>query len=304
MPELPEVETIRRGLQEHLVGHKIKDVEIKLAKQFHGDKKKVINAKVVVVRRFGKGLVIDLDNDYSIAIHVKMTGQLLYRNKGWREWGTPVERLQGAKGVKPSDGGDERQDPAIDNLPDKYTHIVFHLDNDAVLYYRDVRQFGWVEVLPTIEVANHRFFKALGKEPLKDLTLKDFAILVKKYKMPIKQLLMEQSKIAGIGNIYANDALFVAKIHPKRSSLSLSDQEIKLLFNAIETVLKKGIETGGASERDYINVLGGKGSYQKHFQVYGKDGKPCVRCGTIIKRIVLGGRGTFFCPQCQPEVLK
>lgn len=278
MPELPEVETIRRGLQKHLVSHKIKDVEIRLAKQFHGDKNKIIGAKVVAARRFGKGLVIDLDNDFSIAIHVKMTGQLLYRNKGWRDWGAPV---------------------IVDDLPDKYTHVIFNLDNDAVLYYRDVRQFGWVEALPTADISRHRFFRALGKEPLKDLTLLDFTELVKKAKMPIKQLLMEQSKIAGIGNIYANDSLYLAQIHPRRPASSLSKQEIKNLFMAIETVLKKGIETGGASERDYINVLGGKGEYQKFFQVYGKDGKKCARCGSLIERIKLGGRGTFFCPACQ-----
>ncbi len=278
MPELPEVETIKLGLQKHLVGHTIKDITLLLPKQFRGDKSLAIGAKIVGVRRFGKGLVIDLDNEFSIAIHVKMTGQLLYK-------GTEVPK--------------ETKGSEVFNLPDKYTHIVFHMDNGAVLYYRDVRQFGWVQVLPTDEISKHRFFSSLGKEPLKDLTLIDFKALLHKVKTPVKILIMDQSKIAGIGNIYANDALYLAKIHPARPASSLSDKEVKELFNAIETVLKKGIETGGASERDYVDALGGKGTYQNFFLVYKKNGQPCKRCGTIIERIKLGGRGTFFCPKCQ-----
>lgn len=275
MPELPEVETIKLGLQKHLVKHTIQDIELRLPKQFHGDKAHVIGSKILAVRRFGKGLVIDLDNQFSLAIHVKMTGQLLYVGEA---------------------GGATRL--ALE-LPDKYTHIIFYLDNGAILYYRDIRQFGWIKVLPTREVLELPFFKNLGKEPLKDLTFSHFGMLIKKHKMPIKQLLMEQNKIAGIGNIYANDALYIAKIHPKRPAQSLTDQEINGLFIAIETVLRKGIATGGASERDYINAVGGKGSYQKYFQVYKKAGQPCKRCGTIIERITLGGRGTFVCPTCQ-----
>ena len=270
MPELPEVEIIRLGLKKFLVGHTIKDIELRLPKQFRGDHKKAVGAQVVAVRRFGKGLVIDLDNKYSLAIHVKMTGQLLYVSGG------------------PAKG-----------LPDKYTHIVFVLDNNAVLYYRDMRQFGWVHVLPTDEVVNHSFFKSLGKEPLKDLTFEEFVSLLKNRRTPIKQLIMDQTKIAGVGNIYANDALYVAKIHPQRPASSLSSKEQKALFDAIEKVLKKGIEVGGASEWHYVDVLGGKGKYQNFFQVYRKNGKPCKRCGTVIEKIQLGGRGTFFCPKCQ-----
>ncbi|HEX8932275.1 MAG TPA: bifunctional DNA-formamidopyrimidine glycosylase/DNA-(apurinic or apyrimidinic site) lyase [Patescibacteria group bacterium] len=272
MPELPEVETIKLGLQKYLVGHTLVEIELRLPKQFHGDKAQAIGAKILAIRRFGKGLVIDLDNQFSLAIHVKMTGQLIY------------------------DAGEKKLDLS---LPDKYTHIIFHLDHGATLYYRDVRQFGWVKVVPTVDILDLPFFKNLGKEPLKDLTLDYFRLLIKRYQTPIKQLLMEQRKVAGIGNIYANDALYLAKIHPKRKAASLTDQEIKQLFIAVETVLQKGIKTGGASERDYVNAIGGKGSYQKYFQVYKKTGQPCRRCGTIIERITQGGRGTFFCPICQ-----
>lgn len=278
MPELPEVETIRLGLQKFLIGHTIIDVDVRLPKQLRGDYHKIIGAKVIGAKRYGKGLVIDLDNGHSLAVHVKMTGQLLY--KGTEEPKEPKET-------------------EVFSLPDKYTHVVFTLDNNAVLYYRDMRQFGWIHVLPTDEVLEVPFFKSLGKEPLKDLTFNDFQTILHKYKTPIKLLIMDQTKIAGAGNIYANDALYLAKIHPRRPASSLTDKEQKALFDAIETVLKKGIEVGGASEWHYVDVLGGKGQYQNFFQVYRKNGTPCQRCGTIIEKIVLGGRGTFFCPDCQ-----
>ena len=281
MPELPEVETIRRGLQKHLVGHTITDIDIRLSKQFSGKHKSILGAKVIAARRFGKGLLIDLDNGFSLAIHVKMTGQLLYRK---------VAKVSGVSKVS---------EATIVELPDKYTHVIFLLDNGAVLYYRDIRQFGWVKVLPTKEASELPFFKNLGPEPLKDLTFEMFASLLNKAKTPIKLLLMDQTKIAGIGNIYANDALYRAKIHPKRPANSLSKIEQKGLFEAIENVLKKGIEVGGASERYYVDVLGGRGKYQNFFLVYQKTGEKCKRCGAIIEKTVLGGRGTFFCPACQ-----
>ncbi len=269
MPELPEVETIRLGLQKFLVGHTIKDIELRLPKQFHGDPSLPIGGKIIAARRFGKGLVIDLDNKFSLAIHVKMTGQLVFSH--------------------------------LPLVISKYTHVIFHLDNDQALLYNDMRQFGWIRVLPTKDVLDLPFFKNLGKEPLKDLTCKDFQTLLQKYKTPIKLLIMDQTKIAGVGNIYANDALYLAKIHPKRPAFSLENKEQKALFDAIEQVLEKGIEVGGASEWHYVDVLGGKGKYQNFFLVYRKNGKLCQRCGTIIKKIKLGGRGTFFCPSCQAE---
>jgi formamidopyrimidine-DNA glycosylase len=278
MPELPEVETIRRGLEKTIINHTINDIEIRLAKQFHGDARLVIGAKVHAVRRYGKGLLIDLDNGYSLAIHVKMTGQLIYRE-------LVTENI----------------------LPNKHTHVIFSLTvnsqlsqvKKAQLFYNDQRQFGWIKVVKTSEAMNMPFFKSLGPEPLSNLTMKQFSNILHSTKTPIKLVIMDQAKIAGIGNIYANDALYRAKIHPKRAANSLSTDEQQRLFTAIESVLKKGIEVGGASEWHYVDVLGGKGQYQNFFLVYGKDGTPCKQCGTTIERISLGGRGTFFCPDCQ-----
>lgn len=265
MPELPEVETIRRGLEKCLVGHVICGVEIRLAKQFEGEVDNVVGAEVVGVRRFGKGLVIDLSNGYSLAVHVKMTGQLV------------------VDGV---------------NYPNKWTHVIFKFD-DFFLYYADVRQFGWIKVVRSGEVENMDFFRNLGPEPLRDLTREIFFEILGSSRMPIKLLLMDQRKIAGIGNIYANDALFVARIDPRRGAGSLGEEERLALFEAVERVLKKGIEVGGASEWNYVNAFGEKGNYQNFFQVYNRDGELCYRCDNKIEKFRMGGRGTFFCVGCQ-----
>lgn len=287
MPELPEVETIRRGLEKHLVGHTIVRVDVRLPKQVNGPTKQTCGALVTAARRFGKGLVIDLDNGFSIAIHVKMTGQLVYR----RQLGSSkVPRVSKGLGH-------------VVKLPDKYTHVVISLDNDAVLFYRDIRQFGWIKVVPTAQVLELPFFKSLGPEPLRDLDFEIFSAVLKKRKTPIKSLLMDQRLISGIGNIYANDALWCAQVNPKRPANSLTQEEQKRLLEAIETVLRKGIEAGGASEWQYVNILGEAGQYQNFFQVYRKDGKSCSRCGATIKRIKMSGRGTFYCPECQKSSL-
>lgn len=282
MPELPEVETIRIGLQKYLIGHTIKDVIVHLPKQISGDPQRVIGATIMEVKRFGKGLVIDLDNKYSITIHVKMTGQLLYRIPS-------VAEVSGVSEIKVD----------IAALPDKYTHVVFKLDNDAYLFYRDVRQFGWIKIVKTDSVALQPYFKSLGLEPLKDLTLQRFTEILGKRKTPIKLLLMDQTQIAGIGNIYANDALYLAGIHPKRPANSLTSKEQAKLFHAVEAVLLKGIQVGGASEWSYVDALGKAGQYQNFFKVYRRTGTPCPVCGTPIETTKMGDRGTFFCPVCQ-----
>ncbi len=285
MPELPEVETIRLGLQKYLIDHEIEDVHVRLRRIFSGETSMCKGAKIQRVRRFGKGLLIDLDNDYSIAIHVKMTGQLLYaRDFSFAKVST--EKLAICK-------------IDVGNLPDKYTHVIFDLDKKAKLFYRDVRQFGWVKVLLTKDVGNLPFFKNLGPEFFKELDLARFEQILKKNKATIKQVIMDQAKMAGVGNIYANDGLYLAGINPKRAANSLNMKEQEKLFNSLEKVMKKGIEVGGASEWSYVDVLGGAGQYQDFFQVYNQKGKPCKKCKSMIEKITLGGRGTFYCPKCQ-----
>lgn len=279
MPELPEVETIKLGLQKYLVGKTIENVEIRLRKIFSGDEKNVIGTKVISVDRFGKGLVINLNNGYSIAAHIKLTGQFVYRDSQ-----TSKVKLSPKVGTQ---------------MPNKFTHVTFKLDKGAFLYYNDIRQFGWIKIVKTKDLKTISFFKDLGPEPFKDLTFEKFQEIISKSNLAIKVLIMDQKKIGGIGNIYANDSLFDAQIDPRRKAKSLKPEEIKKLYNSILKVLKIGLENGGTSELNFVNALGQEGKYQQHFLAYARDGEKCVRCGAIMKKISLGGRGTYFCEKCQ-----
>ena len=280
MPELPEVETLKLGLQKYLVGHKIEDIQIRNSKLFVGDKKDVVGAKIVDLKRIGKGLIIELDNDFVLAVHLKMTGQLIYQD----------EKTKGLI-LSAKVGGA--------TLPSKYTHIIFTLDNNALLYYNDLRQFGWVKVVRKDELMKIPFFKEMGPEPFKDLTFDYFGQVIKKGNLPIKLILMDQKKIGGIGNIYANEALFKAKILPTRKGKTLTDIEIKTLYDAILSVLSIALKYGGASDENFVNALGQEGNYQNHFLIYGREGESCEGCKGVVKKIQLGGRGTYFCDSCQ-----
>lgn len=280
MPELPEVETLKLGLQKYLVGHKILDLKILAPKIFFGEKEKIIGAKVIGIKRVGKGLIIELDNGFSLAIHIKLTGQIIYRDEKTKN--IPVSEVK------------------VGIIPNKFTHLIFDLDNDAKLYYNDQRRFGWFKLVKTEDVMNMPFFADMGPEPFKQLDEKGFEEIISKSKTVIKPLIMDQKKIGGIGNIYANDALFLSRIDPKRKANSLSGEEIKELYDAIHTVLQKGLDSGGASELTFVNVLGQDGGYQKHTLVYGKRGELCPNCKKEkLKFIKIGGRGTYFCSNCQ-----
>lgn len=282
MPELPEVETIRRGLEEYLVGHKLEDVEIRKPKMVQGETQKIIGAKVVGVRRFGKGLVIDLDNTYSIAFHIKLTGQIIYRD----------EKVSKGK---------------VGDLPGTATHVIFTLDKGAYLYYNDIRQFGWIKIIKSDDLKKIVFFKELAPEfaaftldsVKHNITLKEFGDILSRSGQAVKVVIMNQQKISGLGNIYANDGLFDAKIDPKKKAKELSEKEVEALYNSLLKVLKLGFKYGGASELRFVNALGQEGEYQKHFLAYAQQGKPCKVCGSKIKKFMLGGRGTYMCEKCQ-----
>ena len=296
MPELPEVETIRLGLQKYLVGHRIEKVDVRLPKIFQGDVKNIEGGKIISVRRFGKGLVIDLENKNSIAIHIKLTGQLIYRGPNLKQ-----------KVILSKKAGD--------SLPSSRTHVIFELDKGGFLYYNDLRQFGWIKIVKTDEVFDLPFFKRLGPELLPSsgqapLTLQMFKKIIHSSKLSIKPFLMDQKKIGGIGNIYANDGLFDAEIDPRRRAGTLSEEEIKKLYSSLLKVLKAGFKYKGASELNFVNVLGEEGDYQKHFLVYSREGQKCKRSGRrskssarqddhIIKKIKLGGRRTYYSQKCQ-----
>lgn len=281
MPELPEVESIRLQLEKFLIGHKIVSLEVKNRKIFADDEKEILGAKFITARRFGKVIVLDLDNSKSLMIHVKMTGQLLY---------------QGPNLTKPLP-----LSPKVSGgLNGPHTHLIFDLDAGGKLYYNDFRRFGWVKIVNTSDVEQTGLVGKMGPEPFKDLDEEKFSAIISTSKKIIKVLLMEQSKIAGVGNIYANDALYLAKINPKRKANTLTKEEITALYQAILSVLQEGMKFGGSSENTFVTPDGQEGGYQRHTLVYGKNGHLCERCKKEkILKIMLGGRGTYFCPNCQ-----
>jgi formamidopyrimidine-DNA glycosylase len=281
MPELPEVETIRKSLEKYLLGHRVEKVEVLYKKSLESGGKKLEGGVVKKVRRFGKALVIDFDNNYSAIIHVKMSGQLIYKG------------INSKKSLKMSK-------KVVGGVPGKHTRVIFHLDKDSSLYFNDVRKFGWVKVVKKEAVEKVGFIKKLGPEIFNGLTLSKFKEIVSSTKRPIKTLLMDQSKIAGIGNIYANDALWLARINPKTPSNNLKGNEVISLYKAIEKVLRSALKHKGTSDRFYVAPDGSEGKYQNNVLVYSKQGVVCVRCRkTKIEKIKLGGRGTYYCPLCQ-----
>src|SRR5258708_17888524 len=239
MPELPEVETIKLGLEKYLIGHKILDVKINFSKIFEGNTKDIINGKIIGVRCFAKVLSIDLDSPtgekLSLVIHIKLTGQLIYRGINLKN---PPELSKKVNG----------------GLPGKHTHVIFTLDRASFLYYNDFRRFGWIKIIPTKEVETSKFIGKLGPEPFRDLNLDYFRKVLSSTKRSVKVVLMDQAKIGGIGNIYANDALLLAKIHPKRSANSLNAKEQVILYENIIKVLKKGLDNGGANELAFVHA--------------------------------------------------
>jgi formamidopyrimidine-DNA glycosylase len=287
MPELPEVETIRVGLNRLLIGKQIVKVTHNWAKGFPNAETDVqaflIKARITQVRRRAKVLLIDLDTKYTLIIHLKMTGQLVYR--------ADQEHF----------GAGHPSDSLIGELPDKSTRVTFVFADSSRLFFNDQRKFGWVRLLPTVEVENLDFFQKVGPEPLSaDFTPKDFAqSLHRRKKSSIKPVLLDQTIVVGIGNIYADESLWGAKIHPVTRVQDIRDEQIVALYDAIRTVLVLSIEKGGSTDRNYVDAEGKKGSYLTFANVFHREGKPCSRCGTTIIKTRVGGRGTHTCPNCQ-----
>ncbi len=284
MPELPEVETIRKGIANKLIGKTIVAVEIKVPKLFVGDKKDIVGAKIINAKRVAKVLEIVLDNGYSILIHLKMSGQLIYEESSIKN---QVSRMVGGHPSKVYDV------PS----PHAYTHIVYSFTNSSHLYYNDFRKFGWHKIVKTSDVKKILGPDKYGPEPgTSEFNTNYLKNIFSKSSKAIKLVLMDQAKISGIGNIYANDGLYWAGILPSRPAKSLSNEEIVKLKKAIEKVLKLGLEYGGSSENTYVNLEGKKGHYMKVTAVYQKKIDPK---GHPLKRTKIGSRGTFYCEICQ-----
>ncbi len=275
MPELPEVETVRRTLETKLLGLEFTGVQILLPKIIKtpdpDDFKEMIKEKKILkLDRRGKYLLINLSDDFTLMLHLRMTGKLVYSENG--------------------------------EPPSKHTHVIFHLSNNGRLYFIDMRQFGRIWLTPTASLNNLVGFKDLGVEPLSEQFTRDF--LKKELSCrhaKIKPLLLNQTFIAGLGNIYSDEVLHRARINPERVATTLTPREIAHLFHAIQDVLREGIENRGTTVRDFIDGNGRPGNYQKLLNAYGREGKPCHHCGEKIVRKKVGGRSSYYCPSCQKE---
>ena len=286
MPELPEVETVKNGLNRLLINKKIVSVKFDWPKGFPNSdadvNKFLVGSRIIKTRRRGKSLIINLSSMYCLVIHLKMTGQLVFRGDEQFGAGHPNDSLIGP-------------------LPDKSTRVIFEFDDNSRLFFNDQRKFGWIRLMPEVEVDNLDFMKRLGPEPLNpDFKANEFRGRVRRRKnSSIKATILDQSVLAGVGNIYADESLWMAKIHPSSLSRTLSDAKLNLLFSSIKDVLKKSIELGGSTDRNYVDAEGKKGSYLEFANVFRREGKMCSRCGSEILKIRVATRGTHYCPKCQ-----
>lgn len=286
MPELPEVETVKRGLNKLIVGKKIKDVRHDWPKSFPNTPadtaRFVVGKKITTVHRRAKVLLIELDSGYTLVTHLKMTGQLVYVGKKRFGAGHPNDSL-------------------IKNLPDKSTRVTIDFDDDSQLFFNDQRKFGWMRLIATIQVPEIDFFKKVGPEPLdSDFTVDRFIErLYRRKSSNIKAVLLDQTVLAGVGNIYADESLYIAKIHPETAVDKIPKRKLATLHHDLIEVLHLSIKKGGSTDRNYVNAEGKKGSYIEFAKVFRRNGQPCERCGTEIIKIRVAGRGTHVCPNCQ-----
>ncbi len=271
MPELPEIETVARHISPKLRGLEVRKAQL-LYPRVLRDKgpnslAKLKGKRVIGVRRRGKMLLIDFEGEMSLLFHFKMTGQFLFS-----PWSEPV---------------------------DKHTHFILRFKEEArELRFRDVRKFGFISILRSSDVFSLKELKNLGPEPL-EISFSRFIDLFRGRKAGLKSLLLKQSFIAGIGNIYSDEILFESKLHPLIRASSLDEDDLKRMFKAMKKILRKAIRSRGSSVRDFVDCEGEEGGYQNFLRVYGRESLPCVVCGEKIVRIRLSGRSSFFCPGCQ-----
>lgn len=324
MPELPEVETVRRGLQRLIVYKKVVQVTHDTPKSFPNAETDVreflIGATIIEARRRAKVLLIDLSTKYTLVIHLKMTGQLVFDPKfaGPVARGTSHEKISseheilvhgvpssrvtpGSREPEGRWGAGHPNDSLIHSLPDKSTRVEFTFEDGSKLFFNDQRKFGWVKLYPTLEVPNIDFMKKVGPEPLEDdFTPEQFRErFARRVRTNIKAALLDQTVVAGVGNIYADESLWSAKIHPTRLVSSITDKEFEALYHGLRAVMNLSIDKGGSSNHTYRDAEGNKGSYMQFANVFRREGQACPRCGTTIEKSRVAGRGTHTCPHCQ-----
>lgn len=287
MPELPEVQTTVEGLMPKVLKRAFVGVWsdwqkiVKKPASFKSFEKEIEHKKIIKIFRRAKNIVFNLSEGYSLLVHQKMTGHLLV-----------------GKWVKHDKVWVPEKRGPLDDPYNRFIHFIFFLDNGSMMALSDARKFAKIELWKTNELEKN--LEKLGPEPLeKSFTFEKLKEIFKNKKGKIKQVLMDPGVIAGIGNIYASEALWQSKIHPAKNVADLSEKELKLLYEAIKKVLSLGVKLGGESFSDYRKPDGTKGDFDTERKAYKREGQKCHRCGTIIKRIVIGSRGTFFCPHCQ-----
>lgn len=273
MPELPEVETVKRTLEEKIVGCKLLGLEVYLPKVVKAGEANdlagaITGKRVIRMGRRGKYLLVYLEDNLVLVVHLRMTGQLVHS--------------------------------ASEQELAKHTHVVFNLDNGHQLRFIDQRQFGRIYLMPANALDMLSGLKNMGLEPFDpDFTKEYFKKELRNRRTRIKPLLLDQTFVAGIGNIYADEALHRALIHPERPAFTLTSREAARLYQAIKDVLEEGIANRGTSIKDYVDGEGRSGENQHRLRVYGKEGQPCPKCKKPIQRIKVGGRSSYFCAKCQ-----
>lgn len=276
MPELPEVETIRRDLEPLVVGRRITGVDVDpgtihllAGAPIENLRANLVGRTLTAMGRRGKYILLSLDDGRVFVVHLRMTGRLV-----WRERSAP---------------------------PEQYQRAVIELDDGHDLRWADLRKFGTWRIHESVA----EVIEKLGPEPIdQDLTEKQFRAILANRTAPVKAVLLDQRRFAGLGNIYVDEALYEARIRPDTPAGELSPQAVKRLFQSSRAVLERGIENRGASFKDYVDGQGNQGQQHMHVQVFRRTGKPCYACGSIIQRTVVGGRSTHFCPKCQPKARK
>ncbi len=288
MPELPEVETVRRGLERLIVDRVVASVEVLSEKSFAvapGAEvaRDLLDAAVTGVRRRGKVLMTDLSSGCCLVSHLKMTGQLVF--VGDEHW-----------------GAGHPNDSLLAELPDRSTRVIIGFDDTSRLFFNDQRKFGWLQLMPSASVDQLDLLAAMGPEPLTGDPWPEFHRRVRRHQRAnIKAALLDQSVVAGIGNIYADEALWAAEVHPSTPVSAVNDERLRRILDAARAVMELSLEHGGSTDRNYVDAEGRRGSYLTFANVFRRQGQPCRRCGATLFKTRVAGRGTHYCPVCQPE---
>jgi formamidopyrimidine-DNA glycosylase len=268
MPELPEVETIVRDLRQDIVGQTIIKARFLTRSVWYDTppSPSKIKSDINAINRRGKNILISLSNGHILAIHLKMTGRLTFEN------GNPLIK--------------------------KHTHFIMDLASGAQVRFNDIRRFGYLDLFKKSEIEKRPYLAALGPDALV-ISRDDFIKIIQAKKRIIKSLLLDQKVIAGLGNIYSDEALFYSGIHPRAISSGINKVKAIRLYVSVVNVLNRAIDSRGSSIDDYVDGRGAKGSFQNSHMVYGREGEPCKKCGRPIVREVIGSRSAHYCPRCQ-----